>query len=70
VERLLETIDVDTGNAWAGLAASLGWSDQSHMIRDFKRHTGTTPSGYLAARRSYTTPGGSLEAVRLVPERM
>jgi AraC-like DNA-binding protein len=40
--RLHEAIqngDVD----WAGLAATSGFADQSHMIRQIRRHTGFTP---------------------------
>jgi AraC-like DNA-binding protein len=70
VEKLLEAIDIDAGVPWADLAADLGWADQSHMIRDVKRHTGSTPSAYLAARRAFAaaTPNG--EAPRFVPEPM
>ena len=33
---------------WASVAAELGYSDQSHLTRDFRRHLGTSPSAYLA----------------------
>lgn len=52
VRRLLERIDVYESVAWADLAAELGWYDQAHLIRDFRRHTGVTPSAYAAAQRS------------------
>jgi AraC-like DNA-binding protein len=42
--------------AWVDLAAELGWFDQAHLIRDFKRHTGVTPSEYQAAQREMYTP--------------
>ena len=70
VERLLGAIDVDGEVAWAALAADLGWADQSHMIRDVKRHTGSTPSQYVAARRSYASATELPEAARFVPEPM
>jgi len=70
VERLLEAIEIDAGNPWAGLAADLGWADQSHMIRDFKRHTGTTPSQYIAARRRFRSARDLRESARFVPEAM
>jgi AraC-like DNA-binding protein len=70
VEKMLEAIDIDAGVPWADLAADLGWADQSHMIRDVKRHTGSTPSGYLAARRAFATATPTDEASRFVPEPM
>jgi AraC-like DNA-binding protein len=76
VERLLEAVDVAGAPEWADLAASLGWADQSHMIRDVKRHTGSSPSAYLAARRAYAAPPGDVAAAsgdasaRFVPEAM
>ena len=70
VERLLEAIDIDADVAWADLAAGLGWADQSHMIRDVKRHTGSTPSAYLAARRAFAPAEATGEAARFVPEPM
>lgn len=53
VRRLLEHIDVHGQVGWTELAGSLGWFDQAHLIRDFKRHTGVTPSRYQAALRRY-----------------
>jgi AraC-like DNA-binding protein len=33
---------------WAGLAIELGYADQAHFIRDFRRAIGATPAAYLA----------------------
>jgi AraC-like DNA-binding protein len=33
---------------WAAVAAELGYADQAHLTRDFRRHLGTSPSSYLA----------------------
>jgi AraC-like DNA-binding protein len=33
---------------WAAVAAELGYADQAHLTRDFRRHQGTSPSAYLA----------------------
>jgi AraC-like DNA-binding protein len=54
---LLAGLDVYTPVNWTALAAQLGWFDQSHLIRDFKRHTGVTPSAYVAAQRAAFTAG-------------
>jgi AraC-like DNA-binding protein len=48
--RLHEALEkIDRGSAapdWAELAAELGWSDQAHFIRDFKRLVGRSPAAY------------------------
>jgi AraC-like DNA-binding protein len=53
LRRLLAHIDVYGQIGWTELAGELGWFDQAHLIRDFKRHTGVTPSQYQAAQRRY-----------------
>ena len=40
--------DGDGWRGWAAIAADLGYSDQAHLTRDFRRHLGTSPSAYLA----------------------
>ena len=68
MRRLLEEIDVHGSVGWAGKAAELGWSDQAHLIRDFKRHTGVTPSQYLAAQRSTYARAEAASSAGFVPE--
>jgi len=63
---LLAGLDVYAPVNWTALAAGLGWFDQSHLIRDFKRHTGVTPSEYVAAQRDAFTP--ELAAPGFVPQ--
>ena len=38
----------DGWRGWAAVAAELGYADQAHLTRDFRRHLGTSPSAYLA----------------------
>jgi AraC-like DNA-binding protein len=68
MRRLLEAIDVHGSVGWADKAAELGWSDQAHLIRDFKRHTGVTPSQYLAAQRSTYDRAEAATSAGFVPE--
>ena len=51
LRRMLDGIDVHSDVNWTSVASAWGWFDQSHFIRDFRRHTGVTPSGYVAAQR-------------------
>lgn len=66
VRSLLDRIDVYGQVEWQEHAATLGWFDQAHLIRDFKRHTGVTPSEYQAAQRRAFTPAEA--APGFVPE--
>jgi len=50
LRRLIASIDVYGTVAWTDLAAELGWFDQAHLIRDFKRFTGVTPTQYVHAQ--------------------
>ena len=68
MRRLLEAIDVHGSVGWADKAADLGWSDQAHLIRDFKRHTGVTPSEYLTAQRSTYDRTEAATSAGFVPE--
>lgn len=56
LRALLAKIDVYAPLNWPDLATTHGWFDQSHFIRDFRRHTGVTPARYVAAQRAAFTP--------------
>ena len=53
-EAARRAIDTDGGwSGWAAVAAELGYADQAHLARDFRRHLGTSPAAYLTQT---TTP--------------
>lgn len=57
--RLLDAIEeVRDGGpvSWADVAATLGYSDQAHLTRDFTATIGTSPAAYAAGQRSSTPP--------------
>ena len=58
VERLRSTIDVE----WSRIAAEAGYSDQSHLVRDFRRVGAASPTEYL--RRFAPDGDALLEASR------
>jgi methylphosphotriester-DNA--protein-cysteine methyltransferase len=53
LERLRERTSVD----WSRLAGDAGYSDQSHLVRDFRRVGAASPIEYL---RRWTPDGASL----------
>ncbi len=46
--NVLRALELRSPN-WTHVAASHGYFDQSHLIRDFRRYTGTTPQKFLGA---------------------
>ena len=45
-ERVIDHVETGEGPSWADLAADLGYADQAHFIRDFRRVLGQTPAAY------------------------
>ncbi len=45
------------GRPPAEVAVSVGFHDQAHLTRHFKRHVGTTPARFASSRRHLETPG-------------
>lgn len=43
--------------SWAQVAADLGYADQAHLVRDVRKHLGTTPAAYAAAQATRAVPG-------------
>lgn len=56
LSRTLAAIDPQRPVRWADLAATQGYCDQSHLVREFKRLGGLTPSDYLARRLAVFGP--------------
>ena len=69
MRHLLDHIDVHRTLAWTDMAADLGWFDQAHLIRDFLRHTGVTPTQYAAAQRSAYSPVEAAASAGFVPDK-
>jgi AraC-like DNA-binding protein len=38
---------IDDDQTWARIAAESGYSDQAHLIREFRHFTGTTPAALI-----------------------
>jgi AraC-like DNA-binding protein len=59
VTRMREVVRLASADRvnWAGIAADLGYSDQSHLVTEFRSLTGLTPTRWAAShRRSSVRP--------------
>ncbi len=57
IERA-QALLLDDGQALKQIAASCGFSDQAHMTRSFRNHTGNTPGAFRKSRRSRPRDSG------------
>ena len=48
-----ETVRHGRPVVWAQVAADLGYSDQAHLVRDFRAAVGTTPAAYAAQQITF-----------------
>jgi AraC-like DNA-binding protein len=49
-QRVIQSVGHKAEVEWADTAASCGYYDQAHLIREFRAMSGFTPMGYLAKR--------------------
>lgn len=48
--RVFDAIEHDSSRPWTDAAAAAGYFDQSHLIRDFRRFVGCTPTEFAASQ--------------------
>jgi AraC-like DNA-binding protein len=56
-QRVLSLMTTDPEPEWAMLAATCGYFDQSHLIRDFRQFTGIAPTDYARRMRALRALG-------------
>ncbi|MGZ8833141.1 MAG: DUF6597 domain-containing transcriptional factor [Thermoanaerobaculia bacterium] len=52
IMRFRSAVQLGSGQPWADVAAQLGYTDQSHLIADFREFSGTTPVPFFLSLRS------------------
>lgn len=52
LRRVLERVSAGTVHSWAQLACETGYCDQAHLVNEFQRLAGITPTTYMEARSS------------------
>jgi AraC-like DNA-binding protein len=46
-QQVLQQVEQQSAVDWAGVAATYGYADQSHLIHDFQTFAGLSPTAYL-----------------------
>lgn len=49
-QRTMTVVHASPAPDWCGLALSMGYADQAHLIRDFREFSGLTPTDYHTRR--------------------
>ena len=52
---VFDAIEHDSARPWTDAAIAAGYFDQSHLIRDFRRFVGCTPTEFAASRQGLAT---------------
>ncbi|HEY2127481.1 MAG TPA: helix-turn-helix domain-containing protein [Streptosporangiaceae bacterium] len=50
IDRVTRALAAQSGADWAAVAAGHGYSDQSHLVDEFRDLAGVTPAEYLRSR--------------------
>lgn len=58
-EQVRNQLWLDPDSSIAGLAHEMGYTDQSHLSREFKRYTGTTPAAFARNAKKRNQLGNS-----------
>lgn len=61
-EQVRNQLWMDSDVNLAGLAHELGYTDQSHLSREFKRYSGTTPAAFRKAKKAQQAAAGNFVA--------
>jgi AraC-like DNA-binding protein len=61
-EQVRNALVLDPHAGIAGLAHALGYVDQSHLSREFRRYSGTSPAAFAGRRHLHGESGGFVQA--------